>query len=248
MRYLPSRAVSPGNLSILPLLALTVAWFVLLRPSFIGGPASYVMVSGESMEPTLSSGDLVVTQKEDAYRVGDLVAFRVPKGEHGEGALVIHRIVRGTAADGFTTQGDNNDWLDPWSVKAADIVGKKWVSVPGAGRWLDVLRTPMLLAGLAGSLVVSLILMEESGRWSPRRRREAGRELEPVAESVVLPTPDAPVVPARRGGPGQVPDTHPRQVGGSRGRAIPWAPLLAALWLLLAALALRSAGSMEARR
>ena len=81
--------------------ALVVTWFFLLRPAFLGGPASYVMVSGVSMEPTLYSGDLAVVRKQGSYGTGDIVAFIVAEGEPGEKAIVIHRIVGGTAEAGF---------------------------------------------------------------------------------------------------------------------------------------------------
>ena len=44
------------------LVALGVAafWFVVLRPQAIGGPASYVLVSGHSMLPTLRDGDVLL--------------------------------------------------------------------------------------------------------------------------------------------------------------------------------------------
>jgi len=178
MRHLASRAIRRGLFTALPLLALCLAWFVLLRPSFLGGPVSYVMVSGDSMEPTLSSGDLVVARDEDAYEAGDLVAFRVPQGEHGEGAIVIHRIAGGSAADGFSTQGDNNEWLDPWLVGADDIVGERWLTLAGAGRWLNALKEPALLAGLVGGLIVSLILVGERGkrRAGQKAKRRPPRE------------------------------------------------------------------------
>jgi signal peptidase len=169
MRYLASRAITPGNLVALLLVALFLIWFVLLRPSFLGGAVSYIMVSGESMEPTLYNGDLAVARSEGSYRVGDLVAFRVPEGEHGNGGIVIHRIVSGSSADGFRTQGDNNEWADPWSVGEDDIVGERWVSVPGAGRWLHVLRAPVLLAGLVSGVGVFLVLIGGEEKKRPRK-------------------------------------------------------------------------------
>ena len=65
------------------------------RPGpFLGGPASYVIVSGHSMEPTLYTGDLVVVHQRDEYSVGDMVAFEIEGGSQ-----VIHRIVGGSAAE-----------------------------------------------------------------------------------------------------------------------------------------------------
>ena len=59
------------------------------------------------MQPTLYEGDLAVVRQQSSYEEGDIVAFRVPEGEDGEGAIIIHRIVGGDAENGFILQGDN---------------------------------------------------------------------------------------------------------------------------------------------
>ena len=153
--------------------AFLLAWLLLFRPAFLGGPAGYVLVTGASMQPTLHGGDLVLTREQSHYQVGDVVAFRVPKSEPAEGAMLIHRIVGGSADEGFLMQGDNKDSRDPWHPRPQDIVGKKWFSIPGGARFLLRLREPMNLAMLTGGLGMLLILLPE---WhlalpSPGRRR-----------------------------------------------------------------------------
>ena len=136
-------------------------WFVVLRPHSLGGPATYVMVSGRSMKPALHGGDLVVIRKQDTYASGDVVAFRVGKG------IVIHRIVGGSAEGGFVTQGDNMTAPDPWKPTGEEILGEMWVHVPGAGRLLGYLRAPLPLATLAGWL--TLVLVAVGGQKTKRR-------------------------------------------------------------------------------
>ena len=41
----------------------------------------------ESMEPSLKNGDLVLALKNTSYAAGDVVAYRIPEGEPGAGAL-----------------------------------------------------------------------------------------------------------------------------------------------------------------
>ncbi len=147
---------------------VVLAWFVFLRPAALGGPASYVIVSGSSMEPTLSGGDFVLALQQDDYRIGDLVAFRVPAGEPGEGAAVIHRIV-GRQAEGFVTQGDNSDRPDTWHPGAQDILGRMRFSLPGGGRWVEGLRRPVVLGAIAGILGMSFVLV------GGKPRRQEGR-------------------------------------------------------------------------
>jgi len=149
------------NLLLLVATGLFLAWFLLLRPMSLGGPATYVRVSGISMEPTLSGGDLAVVRKHGSYASGDIVAFRV------RGGVVIHRIVDGTA-HGFVTQGDNKDAVDPWRSTADDIVGRMWFSVPRAGLLLALLQQPLALAALAGGLATVLVL--SGGQDKPPQR------------------------------------------------------------------------------
>lgn len=148
-----------------------LAWFLLLRPSFLGGPVSWVRVTGVSMEPALEDGDLAIVRTEDSYRRGDIVAFRVPEGEPAEGGLVIHRIVGGSAANGFVVRGDNKRAPDLWKPTEAQIVGVLWFTVPGGGRLLGRLREPPTFASLAAALAVFTVLVGgDKTRGRPRSR------------------------------------------------------------------------------
>lgn len=146
------------NLLALVSLLLVGAWFALLAPRSIGGPAGYILVSGHSMEPTMHTGDFVVTRKQDSYAVGDVVAYKVPDGDPAAGRQVIHRIVGGSAEQGYDLLGDNNDKVDPWHPGADDIVGKRYVLVPGFGGVVAGLRSPVGLAGIAGALTAWAVL------------------------------------------------------------------------------------------
>jgi len=139
-------------------LLVTVTLLVGFAPTTVGGATSYVIVSGSSMEPTLVDGDLVVVRRGD-YQVGDIVAF-----ESGNG-LVIHRIVGGSAEDGFVMQGDNKEAPDTWTPTPDDIMGEHFARVPEAGHWVAGLASsPALLGALIGGLGSLMI-------WSPQRKK-----------------------------------------------------------------------------
>jgi len=143
----------------LALLGVIVAvWAVTLRPQAIGGPAVFVAVRGSSMLPTYENGDLVVVGWADHYSVGDVVAYRVPAGEVGEGKVVLHRIVDGDAVHGFILEGDNNSAPDPWMPRQADMVGVASLRLAHAGSVINLVRQPVILAGLAAAIMVTLIL------------------------------------------------------------------------------------------
>jgi signal peptidase len=155
-----------GVVGTVATVALAAAWFVALRPTFLGGATSYVLVSGSSMEPEMRTGDLSFVRRQGAYRRGDVVAFEVPRGEPGAGALVIHRIVGGSAASGYVMRGDNRDRPDLWRPKPADIRGRQVAHLPGVGRAFAILRSPLGLATAAG--LVTFFWIGGDGR---RRRR-----------------------------------------------------------------------------
>jgi signal peptidase len=136
----------------------------LLWPASLGGRVDYVMVSGESMEPGMVDGDLVIVRDTDDYEVGDAVAYRIAEGEVGAGAIVIHRITGGDGESGFDTQGDNRDSEDTWHPTDAEVVGEQWVHVPGAGNVIARLRNPASLGILAGVFALLTITF-------PSRRR-----------------------------------------------------------------------------
>jgi signal peptidase len=149
--------------------ALIVAWFVMLRPTFLGGPAVYITVTGRSMEPTLRSGDLVVLQGRDGYSVGDVVAYRIPQGHAGEGSRIVHRIVGGSGAAGYVTKGDNRASEDFWRPQDSDVLGEIWIHAPGVGRYFPVFRAPIVIATLAAGLAFWLVL-----DWGRRPSPSAG--------------------------------------------------------------------------
>jgi signal peptidase len=150
-------------------MSAALAWALTLRPQSLGGPVDYVMVQGVSMEPTFHTGDLVLTWREDSYRKGEVVAYRVPQGEVGAGSIVIHRIVGGSAQRGFVMQGDNNAVPDDWHPRPGDILGKARLRIPRFGTIFTFLHAPLPLASLGAGIAVALLLVQDDGN----RRKSA---------------------------------------------------------------------------
>ena len=153
-RTVPVRRIAGWLLFVI----VVAAWTAFLRPIGLGGPANYVTVSGESMEPTMFNGDFVITRQQDDYRVGDVLVYKIEKGEVGAGGLVIHRIVGGSMEEGFVTQGDNRDKPDLWYPTGDEIVGEVWLEIPRAGEYLPLLRSPFVIAGFAALLAFGYVL------------------------------------------------------------------------------------------
>jgi signal peptidase I len=138
-------------------------WAQYLRPQSLGGHAGYVLVSGQSMEPRYHTGDLVLVEKHARYHPGEVIAYRVPKGDPMAGAQVIHRIVGGDAKHGFIVRGDNRTAPDVWRPRDADIVGAKALRLPGAIVVLQYLRSPVFLGILAAAFVFVNVLSGGGG-------------------------------------------------------------------------------------
>jgi signal peptidase len=174
----------PANIVFaVALVAVVSGWWVTLRPTaFLGGPATFITVKGTSMLPTLKTGDFVLAEAQPTYRVGDLVVYRVPKGQIGAGDDLIHRIVAGNATTGFTLKGDDNPAPDPWIVPRSDVLGKEALTVPGLGNSLLVIRSP-LFAGLVAALI-AIWLVISPPEWMRRRKPTAAAEATPSAGPV----------------------------------------------------------------
>ncbi len=98
-----------------------------LRPTLISGP---------SMEPYLSAGDIAITSEVDPeqIQVGDVISFREPEG------TIIHRVVRlqrDEAGLQFITRGDANNVEDP-PVDPEQLLGRVIFRVPKVG-WAAIL-------------------------------------------------------------------------------------------------------------
>lgn len=149
-------------------LLVVLTWFTVLRPTSLGGPASYVIVAGTSMLPTISSGDLILALEQESYAIGDVVVYRVPDGELGAGAQVIHRIVGGDARSGYRVRGDNRAGQDPWRPRRENIVGRLQLHVPKLGRFFVLLQQPV---GIAAIAALTTILVALGSAATPTRKR-----------------------------------------------------------------------------
>jgi len=127
------------------------AWY--LWPTQLGGSTSMVIVSGVSMEPTYFSGDLVISRKI-APEVGDVIVY-APASLGGP--QVVHRIIGGNATDGWQMQGDNNNFVDPFTPKGDEVRGVVLVHYANFGRVTVLLLNPIVWALMLIAAIVLLV-------------------------------------------------------------------------------------------
>lgn len=150
-----------GPRAALELTLLALAW-ALFAPTQVGGRAAYVVVTGNSMEPTYNRGDLVILRRAAQLRLGDVAAYRYP-----EVGTVIHRVI---ARDGNTYlfKGDNNGWVDGYQPVPDEIIGKAWIHLPGVGATAVWFRKPFVLASFA-ALIGGVMMVASTSK--PKRKK-----------------------------------------------------------------------------
>ena len=96
----------------------------------------YVTTTGDSMEPTIAAGSLLLTRRTapEDIRPGNIIAFRA---SWDGGSLILHRVVALLRDDGalaVVTQGDNNPVPDPELLTLDGPLPQAILKVPYLGR------------------------------------------------------------------------------------------------------------------
>jgi signal peptidase len=162
---------------------MAVALALAFVASTVLGYQHFTVMSG-SMEPTISTGDVVVDKRISPLdaRVGDVVTFPDPSGAK---RLISHRVIEKRVADGtvfFETKGDANNDVQKWTSSADGSIGRVVIDVPKVGYllfWLGsrsgrllVIVVPLLLLG---AYELRSIFRAPAGEPRRRRARHARR-------------------------------------------------------------------------
>jgi signal peptidase len=141
-----------------------------------------VTVLSGSMRPTYSPGDMIVDVPEpvSAVRVGQIISYQVPTGIHQVESHRVVKILSGGTHPVVQTQGDANNWPDPWTAKLEGSTAWREVAVlPYLGSVVNALRGPTIgIAAvlLAPALLVALALAEIWGADEKHGAPEENRE------------------------------------------------------------------------
>jgi signal peptidase len=136
----------------------------------LSGYQSLTVMSG-SMEPTIGTGDVVMTKpiRPADARVGDVVTYKEPEAP---GRLITHR-VRGIRVEGgdyiFMTKGDANDSLERWKTAANGRIARVTHHAPRVGYLLAVMRDPDKRFWILVVPATLLGLFELARIWRPAR-------------------------------------------------------------------------------
>ena len=113
-----------------------------------GFGASFVLTG--SMEPEISTDDLVFVKKPGELHVGDVVLYNTG------GSNVLHRITR-IDGDMITTQGDANNTEDKPFSKTA-VLGVYIGKIPSGGKIIRVVTSPPFVMAVVFLLMAAAVI------------------------------------------------------------------------------------------
>ena len=159
------------------IVAILVPLSIYLWPAAFGGDTEFLIVSGQSMYPTIQDGSLVITKDSPPYEIGDIVAYYSKESRIN----VVHRIIDQNNG-AFTIKGDNNKNDDAGSYTADDIFGEVVFATPFVGQGLELFRNPIILFMAAIALIA--IQMEQ------KRRKKKKEKIRRILLGLPKPDPD----------------------------------------------------------
>jgi signal peptidase len=142
-----------------------------------------VTVLSGSMRPTFSPGDMVVVTPEPVrdVRVGQVISYRIPVGDHHVQSHRVVKVVRGGAHPVVRTKGDANNAVDPWTAKLDGTTAWRVRAVlPKVGYAVFWFRSPLVhsLTVLLAPLLLALLVIVEI--WRRPAREEAIEDASPA--------------------------------------------------------------------
>lgn len=138
-----------------------------------------VVMSG-SMEPIICVDDLIVVEKQNDYKVNDIVVFQQ------NGLLVVHKIISLDYEQGLVvTKGEANESEDP-PMNISAIKGKVIKSYGQIGKVVKWIKSPLgtiLILGVAGFLLVKSYKNEETTAQDSEKLEQIKKEIEELKNS-----------------------------------------------------------------
>jgi signal peptidase len=135
-----------------------------------------VTVLSGSMRPTFNPGDLIIVRPEPLrdVRVGQVISYSVPVGAHQVETHRVIRILHGGANPTIETQGDANNWKDPWVAQLHGTTAWRLAAVvPYAGYAINTMRNHTLhtLSIIVVPLLLAIMMLIKLWGVTPGKRK-----------------------------------------------------------------------------
>ncbi len=131
-----------------------------------------VTVLSGSMKPTFAPGDMVIVTPEPLrdLRVGQIISYRIPVGDHHVQSHRVIKILRRGAHPLVKTKGDANNVADPWTAELhGTTVWRVRGVLPKLGWAVFWFRSPLMhrLTVLFAPLLLALLGVLQIWRRPP---------------------------------------------------------------------------------
>lgn len=161
---------------IIIVVLIIIASILVVFSSFGIGGLQIFTVKTDSMKPAFRVGSMVVVRKQQDYKVGDIITFRVPDSKD----TTTHRIFEVNSNESekvYKVKGDANPSPDSEPVLHSNTVGRVLFSIPLIGYLVAFTKT---LPGLVIFIVIpaTIIIYEEIGNIRDeikKHRRKKGK-------------------------------------------------------------------------
>lgn len=147
-KWSPEREKKKFGVKSLFKASLSVTALIVLFSVITGFVQLRVVLSG-SMEPAISPGDLIVaaSTKIANPEVDEVVLYEARDLQGKAVTVWAHRIISGSAEEGFTIKGDANPSPDIGTIPATDIQSVVVATLPQVGRIFNPLSLVLIFAG-----------------------------------------------------------------------------------------------------
>jgi signal peptidase len=126
----------------------------------ISGNIKIMTVRSGSMEPTISTGSVVVVRPTSTYAVNDIITFGPVSKTKSPTTHRIIEVKQYSGYEAYITQGDANNGPDIREVVKRDVIGKVLFHVPYVGFVIAAVQKPIGFATVVG-IPALFILVEE---------------------------------------------------------------------------------------
>lgn len=127
----------------------------------------FYIVKTNSMVPVLSTGSLIIVNKESDYKIGDIITFKYKNNI--DIIPITHRIINSFQKKEetvYVTKGDANDIVDIEIIKKSEIIGKTIFVIPIIGMFLEIAQTQI---GSIFYIIIPAIIFISKEIWNIKK-------------------------------------------------------------------------------
>lgn len=124
------------------------------------GPLHFMTVTGTSMEPAITSNDIIVVDSRETFiELGTIISYYYQFEDNPSPFTITHRVI-GFTPEGYRTKGDACANADSYVVAPEDVIGVMRFKIPYLGALIHFANTltGLLILVIAPTLI--LIIQE----------------------------------------------------------------------------------------